>query len=135
MRHIKETGVLITLMALAAAGCGSPAVGSLAAPTTNTQSDVSSVGAAVVDQTLSFRVVGGAVIAGPSATTVTAGSTVTVTVTSDRADELHIHGYDREVPVAAGGAASVTFTADITGVFDVELHESAKTLCQLTVQP
>ena len=55
-------------------------------------------------------------------------------VTSDVDDEVHVHGYDIEKPVAAGRRSRSSFTADQTGVFEVETHESELLLLQLEVQ-
>ncbi|MCI0687819.1 MAG: cupredoxin domain-containing protein [Sporichthyaceae bacterium] len=51
------------------------------------------------------------------------GDTVRIVLTSDRADELHVHGYDLEESVAAGGTATLEFSADQSGSFEVEAHE------------
>ena len=53
------------------------------------------------------------------------GDTVRIEVSSDVADEIHVHGYDISTDVEAGGKAKVEFVADIEGVFEVEL-ESAR---------
>ncbi len=72
----------------------------------------------------------------PSTQTIKAkqGQKVMVTVTSDEADELHIHGYDKEVELQAGKPGSVTFTADTKGTFEIETHESGKLVAKLIVQ-
>ena len=62
------------------------------------------------------------------------GSTVRLTVTSDAADEAHVHGYDHTLALAPGEPATVEFLADIPGVFEVELHESGLPLTSLQVQ-
>ena len=62
------------------------------------------------------------------------GQKVMVTVTSDEADELHVHGYDKEVELQAGKPGSVTFTADTKGTFEIETHESGKLVAKLIVQ-
>jgi hypothetical protein len=62
------------------------------------------------------------------------GSTVTLQVTSDVADEVHLHGYDKHVDVEKGGTARLTFTANLTGVFEVELESRGLRLAQLQVQ-
>ena len=62
------------------------------------------------------------------------GDRVTLRVTSDRADTLHVHGYDRELPLPAGKPATLTLTADRTGLFEVETHESGLLLTQLVVR-
>lgn len=63
------------------------------------------------------------------------GSTVSLVVSGDTADEVHLHGYDRYFDVPAGGSATLTFTADIPGVFEVELHDQGLLLTQLQVTP
>ena len=62
------------------------------------------------------------------------GSTVTLRVTSDVADEVHLHGYDEHADVTAGGTVDLTFTANVLGVFEVELESRALQLTQLQVQ-
>jgi FtsP/CotA-like multicopper oxidase with cupredoxin domain len=62
------------------------------------------------------------------------GSTVTLRVTSDVADEIHLHGYDKHADVEKGGTADLTFKATLAGVFEVELEEKALQLVQLQVQ-
>jgi len=62
-----------------------------------------------------------------------AGQTVLVTAVSDAADEVHIHGYDKELPLTPGKPASVKFTADMKGTFEIETHESGKLVAKLVV--
>ncbi|WP_435070780.1 hypothetical protein [Amycolatopsis thermoflava] len=80
-----------------------------------------------------FTVTGSKRTSGPDRVEVAAGRTVTIQVTTDAPDELHVHGYDRTADVVAGQPASVTFTADIPGVFEVELHHSGAALTELRV--
>lgn len=61
------------------------------------------------------------------------GETVTVRVTSDTTDEIHVHGYDVYGDVAAGGTGEVTFTADVPGVWEVELEDAGIPLLELQV--
>lgn len=63
------------------------------------------------------------------------GSRVSLVVSGDTADEVHLHGYDRYFDVPAGGSATLTFTADVPGVFEVELHDQGLELTQLQVSP
>jgi hypothetical protein len=62
------------------------------------------------------------------------GETVSIRVTSDVADEVHLHGYDKKVDVAPGAPATLTFTADIPGIFEVELESRSIKLIDLVVQ-
>lgn len=71
---------------------------------------------------------------GDTKPTVPLGSDVTLHVTSDAADTLHIHGYDRELTLKAGKEAVITFTADIGGRFEMELHDANTKVGELTVK-
>lgn len=64
-----------------------------------------------------------------------AGEQVRFRVRSDAADEVHIHGYDIEEKVPAGGSVTVSFPADIEGIFEIELHESEQEIAELRVNP
>jgi hypothetical protein len=64
---------------------------------------------------------------------VKAGQTVLVTAVSDAADEVHVHGYDKELPLTPGKPASVKFTANMKGTFEIETHESGKLVAKLVV--
>lgn len=80
-------------------------------------------------------VASGGQVEGPRQVTATAGEEVVFTVTSDTADEVHVHGYDITVPLTPGEPATVRFQAEIPGVFEVELHGSGLLLTQLRVTP
>jgi len=62
------------------------------------------------------------------------GETVSITVTSDAADELHVHGYDVKAALPPGEPVTVRFTADLSGVFEVETHQGGLVLTQLAVR-
>ena len=85
-------------------------------------------------QTINITVRDGQITGETGRVTVPLGTPVTVSVTSDVADEIHVHGYDRkgEIPTA-GGTGSVSFTANTPGVFEGELEESKLQLVQLEV--
>ncbi|MEE1818546.1 hypothetical protein PUR59_26445 [Streptomyces sp. SP18ES09] len=70
----------------------------------------------------------------PSRIELKKGERLTLRVTGDRADTLHVHGYDRELPLSPGVPATLTLTADRTGLFEVETHESGLVLTQLVVR-
>lgn len=78
---------------------------------------------------------GGVPSAGIVRKTVEEGDRVVLLVTSDVADEIHLHGYDLTRDVAAGAAARVEFTATIPGRFEVELEERGVQIAELTVEP
>lgn len=62
------------------------------------------------------------------------GNLVRITVTSDVADELHVHGYDKSLALPAGTPASIELRVDRTGLFEVETHSSHLVLFQLVVR-
>jgi hypothetical protein len=61
------------------------------------------------------------------------GTAVRITVTSDTAEEFHLHGYDRTLRLAPGRPGTLTLTADRPGVFEAELHGSRLRLFELRV--
>ena len=64
---------------------------------------------------------------------VAAGEHVTLVITSDVADEVHVHGYDLEAELTPGQPTEIAFDATIPGVFEVELHEAGTLLLSLQV--
>lgn len=83
---------------------------------------------------VSVRISGGTVEPPPSSVEVEEGATVRLRVTSDTADELHVHGYDEEETLAPGRESVLEFVADRSGAFEVETHESGRTLLRLLVR-
>ena len=63
------------------------------------------------------------------------GETARFRVRSDTDEEIHVHGYDRYVDVPAGETVNVSFEADITGIFEIELHGSGEVIGQLRIEP
>ncbi|MGW2181381.1 hypothetical protein ACWCXX_25435 [Streptomyces sp. NPDC001732] len=86
------------------------------------------------DTVLEIVVSHGRVDPAPGRTEVRKGGTVQLRVRSDRADTLHIHGYDKEARLPAGRTVTLTLTADRSGLFEVETHESDLLLTQLVVR-
>ena len=64
-----------------------------------------------------------------------AGEQVRFRVSSDEADEVHVHGYEVEEEIPAGSTVTLSFPADIEGIFEVELHGSEKQIAELRVNP
>ena len=63
------------------------------------------------------------------------GQTVILFVRADEPDEVHIHGYDVRADVGPGNVARIVFEADISGRFEIELHQAERLIGQLTVTP
>jgi len=102
-------------------------------PNTGTPSNTADPSGEQADVTINVTVANGKV--NPSGATIKAkaGQTILVTAVSDANDEVHIHGYDKELPLTPGKPASVKFTANMKGTFEIETHESGKLVAKLVV--
>jgi ABC-type Fe3+-hydroxamate transport system substrate-binding protein len=77
-----------------------------------------------------FKTLGGARVV-----SVPKGTAVTINLTNPTAaEEYHLHGYDIEQKADAGQTATLQFTADQTGQFDLESHVTEDTYLVLVVQ-
>lgn len=64
------------------------------------------------------------------------GDQVTMTITADRKEEIHLHGYDIKFEIPApGGQATHTFSADRSGSFEFEIEDSGTRLGEFIVNP
>ena len=98
------------------------------APTTTTTTTIDPNAPVFVE--LSFAA--GEVV-GPDRVEVDKGDIVSLVVTSDVAEEVHIHGYDVFADVEPGGTVTLEFEASIQGIFEVELENSRTELLELVV--
>jgi hypothetical protein len=78
-------------------------------------------------------VVGG-VVTGEERVVVDRGTEIELTVTSNRADEVHVHGYDYKADVDAATPAVIVFVADLPGIYEIELEDSHLVLLELEVR-
>jgi hypothetical protein len=64
------------------------------------------------------------------------GGTVRFRVRSAGAEEIHVHGYDVTKAIPAGNKpVTVSFPAEITGIFEIELHGTGELIGELRVDP
>ncbi len=84
-----------------------------------------------------IRLEGGEPVGGPGEVVVTSGDRARFRVTSDIDGEVHVHGYDFEKPVKAGGSVSFDFPATLEGGFEIELHHGGgeNEIAELKVEP
>ncbi len=75
------------------------------------------------------------ITSGEQTLAVNQGDAVTITVMSDEAEELHIHGYDNSVELVPNEKATLSFTADVSGRFPFELEQSGTEIGVIEVQP
>lgn len=126
-------------LATALTGCAGTDAPASAGPSSPSSSPAPTGGSSAASSTpaagqrIEVTVTGGRVDGDTGRVPVPAGEHVTLVVTSDTADELHVHGYDLSAELAPGAAATVEFDATIPGVFEVELHDAGTLLLSLQV--
>lgn len=77
----------------------------------------------------------GTPVAGVRRVTVGKGRRVTLIVTSNVADHVHLHGYNIMRDVAPGMPARISFRATIVGTVEAELEDRRVPLARITTQP
>lgn len=127
----RRTRVLLPVLALTLVLVSACASGSSGGSATG-GSSTGTGGAKTV--TVTVTISKGKITPAPGAVQAKKGDRVDVKVTSDEADEIHVHGYDIEKPLVPGQTTEVQFDATEQGRFEVETHESGKTLFQLIVR-
>jgi hypothetical protein len=118
-------GLLLWLRPPAAPPVGNPAVAPAVTPAVP----------AAAPKLFQLRVEHRHLVSGPATLTVAQGDRVVIEVVVDEAEQLHLHGYNRMVTLAAGVPARLEFVADRSGRFDYELERSSTELGALEVQP
>jgi FtsP/CotA-like multicopper oxidase with cupredoxin domain len=128
------------------AGCGADDGGQAAGTTTSaagtststtagaTTSSGATTTAGFAGTLIEVRVTGDEVETAERRVRVDRGARVRIRVQADRAEEVHLHGYDLSADVAPGRPAVIDFTADAAGVFEVELEQAKLPLFELQVQ-
>lgn len=114
----------------AVSGCGQAPE---ASTSTGAKPGAAAAPAAPTVHMINIKVRGGKASGDTGRIAVPLGTPVIVSVSSDAADEIHVHGYDRKAKVPAGTTGSVVFTANTAGVFEVELENAKLQLVQLQV--
>lgn len=71
----------------------------------------------------------------PARIVVREGASVTLRFAARDGVRLHVHGYDIERALAPGAVAAVTFTATLTGRFEIEDEATDTPLGELVVEP
>lgn len=76
----------------------------------------------------------GEVVGGVQRFEISQGDLIEITVSTDTAESIHVHGYDLITAIGAGQKRVVAFTATIRGVFEIELEQSGLLVAELTVR-
>ena len=82
-----------------------------------------------------IRIKGGKPVGGVRTLEYENGDTIALRFASDKALEVHIHGYDREFALEPGVVQVTRFKANLEGIFDIEEHETEELLAKLEVSP
>jgi ABC-type glycerol-3-phosphate transport system substrate-binding protein len=132
------------LAAVTLAGCGSDdgesasstdATATTETTTTDTTSSETTTTETETPTIVRVSVVDGQPQGGIVRQTVNKDDQVVLVVTSDVADEIHLHGYDIARDVEAGGTVRLPFKATIPGRFEAELESRSVQIADITVEP
>lgn len=144
MAHRRRVIAGLFVLGWVVGGCGGDdggeAASTTAAVTTTSTTTATSTSAAAATtagfagKLIQVRVAGGKVETAERRVTVSRGDRVRVQVSSDVADEVHVHGFDLSKQVGPGAPATVEFTANLPGVWEVELENAKRKLFDLAVR-
>jgi hypothetical protein len=141
VRPARLSAVLLGMLGvLAVGGCagteasGSPAAGTTSAPSSATDSGTPDPAADGGVTRIEVDLTAGRATGDTGRIPVALGEAVTLVLTSDVADEVHVHGYDKTAELVPGQPAELTFDATVPGVFEVELHEAGTVPLTLQVE-
>ncbi|MFT3970198.1 MAG: cupredoxin domain-containing protein [Micropruina sp.] len=84
--------------------------------------------------TITIELADGKVSPNGSRIDLTKGETFVLDITSDRDDEVHVHGFDKEIEVKAGKRVRVEMVADRTGRYEVESHHPELLIAVLQIR-
>jgi hypothetical protein len=125
-------GLALAAGLTACAGTPAPAAEESTSAATSSSAPASAT-ASPAGERIEVQVTGGQASGDTGRVPVASGEHVTLVITSDVADEVHVHGYDLEAELTPGEPTEIAFDATIPGVFEVELHEAGTLLLSLQV--
>lgn len=92
-----------------------------------------SVGGGGQDRTIDIAITGKKMA--PDTITVKQNDNVTLNITGDHTEEIHIHGYDLLKTIEAGKSGVYKFRADKSGDYEIEIETTSTTVGHLVVNP
>lgn len=142
-RAARAAALILTCVA-AGSGCAGKDAKTAKAPSTTTTPKVATTPAAdststsgsmasKADQSYSVKLVKGQPSGGPRNFKAKVGDRVMFDISSDEAHSVHLHGYDVESDVEAGGAAMIEITANDSGSFEIEVEDTGTLIGNLEV--
>ena len=123
--------VAATTTAASATTTAVPTTAAVSIPTT-TAAPATTVAPQPAGTVIDLEVTDGQIAGGARREPARLGEEVTIRVSGNSADHVHVHGYDLFLHLAEG-AGEMVFIADIPGVFEIELEKAGVTLIQLEV--
>jgi hypothetical protein len=145
MAHRRRVIAGLFVLGWLVAGCGGNGGGEAASTTTaattttsattaTSTGDATTTTAGFAGKLVQVRVAGGKVETAQRRVRVSRGDRVRIQVQSDQADEVHVHGFDLSEEVGPGKPATIEFTTDLPGVWEVELENAKRKLFDLEVR-
>jgi hypothetical protein len=136
---VAAAAVIVVAIVIAASGGGDDG-GDKAAQTTSTSNEQPHETVPPKPKVNRIRIKGGEPVGGVADIKVKKGDKVTIVVSADAHDDIHLHGYDIEKPVEPAKPATFKFTANIEGIFEIESHVAEDAgreplMGKLTVEP
>lgn len=90
---------------------------------------------ATVVESLAITITGTTITPAPSQVEIGIDEALELTVTTDREDELHAHGFDDvDAELKPGVPSTVRLVGTESGVFEVETHDPALTILTVAVR-
>lgn len=134
--------VLVTVAALTLAACGDGDDATSASSTSSTSNPpIDALPTATQPtptrpslRTETIDIAGGTVTGGARKIEAKTGEVLRLIVRSDVADHAHLHGYDLLADVAPGRDGVIDVTANIPGVFEIELEDAGLPIGELEVR-
>jgi FtsP/CotA-like multicopper oxidase with cupredoxin domain len=147
MRIARPLSTVAVTLLIAGCGAGSPTAAPSVATSPSPMASVTPSAATPIPQpssssrsaspsaevVLAVRLQGGTVTPNGDTVRVKRGQTVLIRFTSDTAESLHLHGYDKELAAKPDRTVQLSFVADQSGVFVIETHETEKLVAKLIV--
>jgi len=114
----------------ATASAGNTTVSTVGGPATSTDASTTTAAAGT-----SIDVVyKGGKVQGATKFSVKKGDQISIKVTADISDEVHVHGYDKTAAVTPTSPAELSFKADKQGKFEVEFEKKHSLIFELEVK-
>ena len=126
-------GLLVLVVPLAGCAGKAPDSSATTPASGSTASSGASTAAGAAEQRIEVTFAHGKATGDTGRVEVARGTAVTLVITSDVADTVHVHGYDIEEELAPGTPVTLQIDGTIAGVFEVELHEANTVLLRLQI--